>query len=1019
MAANEQSLQFVFGLEGADQIVKALQQISAQGNKTFNDLRNAADKIGGKSLVNFVDAARTRFLALQTAGGNLGRSLGDLGNAATSAIRRFTGLAAAIGLSATAVGLFITRTNQNAIEIGRQAALLGTSAEKYSVLAAAAKTADISGEELSGILNRQSKALSDFVPSAAKGAQSMEQFAAASKSAGAELRVIAVSTSEFDKAMEKSGGAVRRLGQEFTQAGKVVTQASSQLDKNKETILSIGTAAIKAGGDAVDAFKAMLKGLTQIPAGTDRAAAAMAIWGKQSGARVNELANDFEALQKQVEKFAKLSDEAVVRAGELDAQLDLLGIAAKGFGEHLLDAFRPLLTNVLGKLNKVLSANFASFDKFATQLASRVQPRIEAFVDALFTNLPQGTALEDTLDDLIQSVTEFGRAVTVAINQIIIPAFNALVSVANGVAAVLNTVFGTEISGKALLIGGTVLQLLGVLRLATTTARAAGAAFTFLWTAIFRRTIAASLLRVVTAVTPLGRALQILVIVLGALGGSALLSRLLGFFSETSDGAKELGRDVANAASATKRGVNDIQTAVAAANARGAHLKVVSASDIQKQFAEAKAEVDKGIKALSDSAQGNFDWSKVFEQHGALGVIEETFGQLADYIIKQIDKLTGKLDGKHFDLGKLLFGTQGSILSNTVKTLNDKIKAAFLSVETTIDESVTALETFIHGPANIISKLIGGLFNLFTPSAANAAEASAPGAPNAAGPFSGLVEQATTAFAAVQAAVKAGEQAVVSEINAFGTGVQQAVASALQPISDGVKATLSAALNSGVVEAFAAAEQAIVASINALGTAIQQGVANAVNGLAGAFSSFASSAVASINSVIASINSLIGRVNAAISALRQLHAEQASSSGGGPGLARGGYIRGPGSSTSDSIPAWLSTGEFVINARAVRKFGLALFAALNRGHLPKNFPKFASGGLVGSLSGLLSGVIPRAIPLSPAAATGVSTARPVNVNIGTETFFMMAPERTIDSLQNFANRRTMVAAGRKPMWAGR
>lgn len=47
-----------------------------------------------------------------------------------------------------------------------------------------------------------------------------------------------------------------------------------------------------------------------------------------------------------------------------------------------------------------------------------------------------------------------------------------------------------------------------------------------------------------------------------------------------------------------------------------------------------------------------------------------------------------------------------------------------------------------------------------------------------------------------------------------------------------------------------------------------------------------------------------------------------------------GRITGPGTSTSDSIPAMLSNGEFVIRASSVRKFGVEFFEALNAGRLP-------------------------------------------------------------------------------------
>lgn len=64
--------------------------------------------------------------------------------------------------------------------------------------------------------------------------------------------------------------------------------------------------------------------------------------------------------------------------------------------------------------------------------------------------------------------------------------------------------------------------------------------------------------------------------------------------------------------------------------------------------------------------------------------------------------------------------------------------------------------------------------------------------------------------------------------------------------------------------------------------------------------------------------------------------------------AGGGMVTGPGSSTSDSIPAWLSNGEFVINAKAVRTFGRGMLENLNRGFAPPATRRYASGGYVGS-----------------------------------------------------------------------
>jgi hypothetical protein len=50
--------------------------------------------------------------------------------------------------------------------------------------------------------------------------------------------------------------------------------------------------------------------------------------------------------------------------------------------------------------------------------------------------------------------------------------------------------------------------------------------------------------------------------------------------------------------------------------------------------------------------------------------------------------------------------------------------------------------------------------------------------------------------------------------------------------------------------------------------------------------------------------------------------------------ARGGYVTGPGTGTSDSIPTLLSNGEYVMTAAAVRALGLPLMDAINAGRIP-------------------------------------------------------------------------------------
>ena len=68
------------------------------------------------------------------------------------------------------------------------------------------------------------------------------------------------------------------------------------------------------------------------------------------------------------------------------------------------------------------------------------------------------------------------------------------------------------------------------------------------------------------------------------------------------------------------------------------------------------------------------------------------------------------------------------------------------------------------------------------------------------------------------------------------------------------------------------------------------------------------------------------------------------------GFATGGYVTGPGTSTSDSIPARLSAGEYVVNAAAVKRVGLAFLQSINGISAGPRVAgptlAFAAGGLV-------------------------------------------------------------------------
>ena len=124
------------------------------------------------------------------------------------------------------------------------------------------------------------------------------------------------------------------------------------------------------------------------------------------------------------------------------------------------------------------------------------------------------------------------------------------------------------------------------------------------------------------------------------------------------------------------------------------------------------------------------------------------------------------------------------------------------------------------------------------------------------------------------------------------------------------------------------------------------GLGQGLSGIAGTFGSvlqgagqqiggFAGTALSAFGSILS------GVLNAVMSAFGGGGMALGFATGGLVKAATGGYISGSGTGTSDSIPAMLSNGEYVINAKSTEQF-MPLLNAINTG----KFKGFSSGGVV-------------------------------------------------------------------------
>lgn len=142
----------------------------------------------------------------------------------------------------------------------------------------------------------------------------------------------------------------------------------------------------------------------------------------------------------------------------------------------------------------------------------------------------------------------------------------------------------------------------------------------------------------------------------------------------------------------------------------------------------------------------------------------------------------------------------------------------------------------------------------------------------------------------------------------------------------------------------------------------------------------------------------------------------ASAFSGAGGYATGGPIRGPGTSTSDSIPARLSDGEWVIQASAVSHYGHAFMDAINNKRLLKRasggpvsvppVPSYSEPGLSDSLRDGRAGTQVVASPVNIQQTLAVDSAElftaGLNTNVGQKAVITMlrANKKTVKDILN-------------------
>jgi hypothetical protein len=450
----------------------------------------------------------------------------------------------------------------------------------------------------------------------------------------------------------------------------------------------------------------------------------------------------------------------------------------------------------------------------------------------------------------------------------------------------------------------------------------------------------------------------------------------------------------------------------------------LSLDRFQSSLSRSKSKIDADFQQLQKNPSNlseafekvKRDLGTVFEQAtGGPGVGSQFGSQIGKGLSEGIGSLSEKIKDKLLSIiesvknaGRIIGSLFDAIKGNeTVGAAIDGIKSGLQSFSSGIGTATTAIKTAL---ANVWSSVGEG----------------------ASAAWERIKAAADTAWEGVKAGATALGGVLGPVWTALSEGAKltwQDIKSGATALADGIKSALSAIGNSEIWKSVSGAAQAAWASIKSGASTLATDIVSAFSG---------------IGDTIGSIfTGILERVASAVEKIKRAAASIAAGGGstgssdalGNPQpFASGGYLRGPGTGTSDSILALLgrglirvSNGEFIQQARAVRHYGVDVMHAINSLQIPKdlfsNLRGFSFGGALDSMThpyfpprfasgGLLDFVVPASISQS-------KSLHPVTINLGGGQSIngLLAPSDVLRELKRAAVKR-QIGKSRTPRWVG-
>ncbi|MER8491162.1 hypothetical protein NKH53_23270 [Mesorhizobium australicum] len=922
----------------------------------------------GEAAIKKIDTA-AKGVSLANLGNAVSAFGKDLATVAERTALAISGIAA--GVSAVApVILLLAKSGSEAAEAAAKAAQgAGLQAEAYQKLVFAAGEANVSQENFNVAMNAFNKQIVKTSDETTKGAG---KIGGAFGKLGADIKQgIGFTTQTFsDIGVEvtRFGGKVDKLKQTtakaktgFDDLGIKVKDTTGKLKTNEQLLLEVANA------------------FQKVPDGARKSAIALKLFGLEGAKLIpflNEGAKGIQAFEDEAARLGIVfSDEQIKAAEAFNTALGDLKKTTAGVLRQIGLIFAPALTAGANAFKEAIVRNRVAILDFVRNGVQQATIFIKDFF-AVLSGRDSDVTSNKWLIGWRDAIVGFGSDFAQVATGVVIPAMAKLRAAADLTITAINGIFGTNITSGEVLIGATIFKLIG--------------GFGLLRSAVGLVVEAISFLSLALTSTPAGRI--ILAITLAVEG-------LIAVF----DFERAKRQAWINAADAHKNALDELKAAVAAvaAGVPGAEenlkrLAQVHLDSAKAALVDAQAQVAHQQAVLTTLNSGGFEaplGADLDAQTQALIAASVRVEQAWSNIKDVEDAIAGKVAGGIGDLGKTT--TQGATDVSKLGATVDKTAGKV--------EELGHQITVFRGGAGGITKEVFDVVNGVAQRADQGKQA-----------IDGLKGSVDDTSKAVDG--------VSNEItNSIGT-----IAPAAQEAASGFNTSLGS-LDAGAAQAAAEAIAAPFAVLPGQFGAILSGLTSLLQGGFANLSSIVTSLAGQIQSAIAQILASLQAAAAAASALRAQAAGSSSSSDSGGshgGFAGGGAVRGPGGPKSDSILAYLSNGEYVFTADAVKRIGVDVLNAWNYGkEALAGFRGFNAGGFVANLNRSLAiprlaggGPVALASAASPFGGGGGETVH-VKLNYGINedrVIDLIGRKDSVMDLQRFAIREGLTSTGRKP-----